>query len=78
MIVASQEAKDFGDSLYAAIANYLVLRVTEIDAKALAKNVVHSSEANAVAGRLKALDKYTAMFFTEGKRPAVLQLTSLT
>lgn len=76
MIVASQEAKDFGDSLYAAIANYLVLRVTETDAKALAKNVVHSSEANAVAGRLKALDKYTAMFFTEGKRPMVLQLSA--
>lgn len=74
MIVASQEAKDFSDSLYAAIANYLVLRVTEIDAKALAKNVVHSSEANAVAGRLKALDKYTAIFFTEGKRPMILQL----
>lgn len=76
MIVASQEAKDFSDSLYAAIANYLVLRVTETDAKALAKNVVHSTEANAVAGRLKTLDKFTAMFFTEGKRPTALQLSA--
>lgn len=76
MIVASQEAKDFSNSLYAAIANYLVLRVTDIDAKILAKNVVQSTEANAVAGRLKSLDKYTAMFFTEGKRPVILKLTA--
>jgi DNA phosphorothioation-dependent restriction protein DptH len=76
MIVASQEAKDFNDSLYAAIANYLVLRVTETDAKMLAKNVVQSTEANAIAGRLKSLDKYTAMFFTEGKRPVVLRLSA--
>ncbi|HEX8565193.1 MAG TPA: hypothetical protein VF648_05950 [Pyrinomonadaceae bacterium] len=76
MIVASQEAKDFNDSLYAAVANYLVLRVTEIDAKILAKNVVQSNESNAIAGRLKSLDKYTAMFFTEGKRPLVLRLSA--
>lgn len=76
MIVASQEAKDFNDSLYAAIANYLVLRVTEADAKALAKNVVQSAEASSIAGRLKTLDKYTAMFFSEGRRPTTLRLTS--
>lgn len=74
MIVASQEAKDFSDSLYAAIANYLVLRVTEVDAKTLAKNVVHSAEANSIAGKLKSLDKYTGMFFTEGRRPITLKL----
>lgn len=74
MIVASQEAKDFSDSLYAAIANYLALRVTETDAKALAKNVAQSTEASSIAGRLKGLAKYTAMFFCEGKRPTILQL----
>lgn len=74
MIVASQEARDFSDSLYAAIANYLVLRVTETDAKALAKNVVLSTEVGTVAGRLKALEKYSAMFFTEGRRPIALRL----
>lgn len=76
MIVASQEAKDFSDSLYAAIANYLVLRVTETDAKALARNVVLSAEANSIAGRLKSLEKYTAMFFSEGRRPTTIRLIS--
>lgn len=74
LIVASQEAKDFSPSLYAAVANYLVLRVTEADAKALAKNVASSSDASSIAGRLKQLAKFTAMFFAEGRRPNVLKL----
>lgn len=74
LVVASQEAKDFGPSLYAAIANYLLLRVTEADARALAKNVASSSEAGRVAGRLKQLAKFTAMFFAEGRRPSTLRL----
>lgn len=74
LVVASQEAKDFSPSLYAAVANYLVLRVTEVDAKALAKNVAGSSEASNVAGRLKQLAKFTAMFFAEGRKPTVLKL----
>jgi type IV secretory pathway VirB4 component len=73
-VVASQEAQDFSASLYAAIANYLVLRVIETDAKALAKNVVHSPEVSSIVGRLKQLAKYTAMFFCEGKRPTSLKL----
>jgi DNA phosphorothioation-dependent restriction protein DptH len=74
LIVASQEAKDFSPSLYAAVANYLVLRVTEADAKALAKNVANSSEASNIAGRLKQLAKFTALFFAEGRRPSLLKL----
>lgn len=77
LIVASQEAKDFDPSLYASIANYLVLRVTELDAKALAKNVAHSSDASGIAGgRLKQMAKYTAMFFCEGRRPASVRLSN--
>ena len=76
LIVASQEAKDFDPSLYASIANYLLLRVTELDARALAKNVSHSSDANGIAGRLKQMAKYTAMFFGEGRRPASVRLLS--
>ena len=34
-MIASQEAKDFNVSLFSAIANYLVLRLTEVDAKVL-------------------------------------------
>ncbi len=40
MIVASQEARDFGAALYSAIANYMVLRVTDQDARVLARNVL--------------------------------------
>ncbi len=76
MIVASQESKDFNGSLFANIANYLVLRVTEADAKALAKNVVPSTDVSNVTGRLKGLAKYTAMFFTEGKRPSLVKLST--
>ena len=39
LVVASQEARDFDVSLFSAIANYLVLRLTEADAKALVRNV---------------------------------------
>ena len=35
LVLASQEAKDFNVSLFSAIANYLVLRLNEGDAKAL-------------------------------------------
>ncbi len=34
LILASQEAKDFHTSVFSAIANYLVLRLTETDARA--------------------------------------------
>lgn len=76
MIVASQESKDFNGPLFANIANYLVLRVTEADAKALAKNVVPSTDVSNVTGRLKGLAKYTTMFFTEGKRPSLVKLSA--
>ncbi len=36
-VVASQEAKDFDSSLFTAVANYLVLRVSEPDAKLMAR-----------------------------------------
>ena len=42
LVLASQEAKDFDTSLFSAIANYLILRVIENDAKALARNVAPS------------------------------------
>jgi DNA helicase HerA-like ATPase len=66
LIVASQAAKDFNPALYSAVANYLILRVTDADAKVLAKNTAKSEDAQRIAGRLKQLDKYTAMFFCEG------------
>ncbi|MSU21475.1 MAG: ATP-binding protein [Pedosphaera sp.] len=75
MIVASQEAKDFDSSLYSAIANYLILRVTDQDARTLARNVAPSEIERRTADRLKTLKKYEALFFSEGQRqPIHLQL----
>jgi DNA phosphorothioation-dependent restriction protein DptH len=51
LILASQEARDFDRSLYSAIANYLVLRVTETDAKVLANNVASFSDAKNIAAK---------------------------
>lgn len=39
LVLASQEAKDFHVSLFSAIANYLVLKLTDQDARALVRNV---------------------------------------
>ena len=76
MIVASQEAKDFDSSLYSAIANYLILRVTDQDARALARNVAPSGIERRTADRLKTLPKYEALFFSEGQhQPVHLNLT---
>lgn len=67
LILASQEARDFSPSMYSAVANYLVLRVTDQDARALAKNVAPSTQAKRVADELKQLPKHEAVFFQEGQ-----------
>ena len=75
LVLASQEAKDFNVSLYSAIANYLVLRLTDADAKALARNVSSSDQERSVVDRLKQIDRFRALYFSEGqKRPAYVAL----
>ena len=77
MIVASQEARDFDSALYSAIANYMVLRVTDQDARILARNVAPSDLERRVADRLKALPKFEALLFSESNRhPVQLRLAS--
>lgn len=77
LIVASQEARDFDSGLFAAIANYLVLRVTDTDARVMARNVAPSNQERRMADRLKNLPKFEALFFAEGQRlPAVVQLAA--
>jgi DNA phosphorothioation-dependent restriction protein DptH len=77
LILASQEARDFDDSLFAAVGSYLVLRVTDPDAKRLARMTVASNIERQTADRLKALEKYHAVFFTEGRtRPTIMKLGS--
>jgi len=44
LVLASQEARDFNISLFSAIANFVVLRLTEPDAKALVRNVASSDQ----------------------------------
>ena len=76
LIVASQEAKDFDPGLFAATGSYLVLRVTDQDAKVMAKNAAGSDQERALADRLKTMPKYEAMFFSESlRRPLLIRLS---
>lgn len=78
LVLASQEARDFHVSLFSAIANYLVLRLTEADAKALVRNVATAQQERALIDRLKQMDRFKALYFCEGKRrPATVGLLSL-
>lgn len=65
LIVASQEARDFDPGLFAAIGSYLVLRVTDNDARIMSKNAAGSDLQRTIADRLKSLPKYEALFFSE-------------
>lgn len=70
LLVASQEARDFDAGLFAAIANFLVQRVTntDADARARARNVAPSDQERRVADRLKNLSKFEALSFADGQR----------
>jgi hypothetical protein len=75
LVLASQEAKDFNISLFSAIANYLVLRLNEADAKALVRNVSSSDQERALVDKIKQMDRFKALYFCEGnKRPTYLSL----
>lgn len=71
LIVASQEARDFDTSLLANIANYLVLRVNDQDAKVLSRKIASSETEKRTTDKLKALPKYEAFFSTEGRKQPV-------
>lgn len=71
-VVASQEAKDFDPSLFTAIANYLALRLTETDAKLMAKNFAVSDKVALYTDRIKQMPKYKAMYYGEGMRMPVV------
>lgn len=75
LVIASQEAKDFNISLFSAIANYLVLRLTEADAKALVRNVANSQQERVLIDKIKQMDRFKALYFCEGKsRPCLVSL----
>ncbi len=75
-VVASQEARDFDTSVFSAIANYLILRCTDSDAKFLVRNVSNSQQERALIDKIKLLDRFKAFYFTEGKsRPSQVALS---
>lgn len=77
LVLASQEARDFNPSLFSAFANYLVLRVTETDAKALVRNVSSSDQERTIIDKIKQMEKFRALYFTEQrKKPSLVALLS--
>ena len=76
LVLASQEARDFHISLFSAIANYLILRLTEADAKAMAKNVATSDQERLLIDRIKQMERFRAFYCCEGQRkPAPVALS---
>lgn len=75
LVLASQEAKDFNVSLFSAVANYLILRLNEVDAKTLMRNVASSDQERMLVDRIKQMERFKALYFAEGrKRPSQLSL----
>ena len=57
---------------------YLVLRLTETDAKALVRNVATARQERTLIDRIKQMDRFKALYFCEGKhRPSSVKLNSL-
>ena len=77
LVLASQEAKDFNSSVFSAIANYLVLRLTEADAKIMIRNVASSQQERMLADKVKQMERFKAFFFREGRnKPFPVDLLS--
>jgi DNA polymerase III delta prime subunit len=75
LVLASQEAKDFNISLFSAVANYLVLRLNEADAKALVHNVASADQERTLIDKIKQMERFKALYFCEGrKKPALVSL----
>ena len=79
LVLASQEARDFHKSVFSAIANYLVLRLTDADAKTLIRNVADSRQEKALIDKIKQMRRFRALYFQEGKaRPNHVDLLDYT
>ena len=75
LVLASQQATDFHTSVFSAIANYLVLRMTEMDAKVLVRNVASSAQQRSLVDRIKQMDRFKALYFSShDARPKLLDL----
>ena len=77
LVLASQEARDFNASLFSAIANYLVLRLTEADARSLVRNVASSQQERMLMDKIKQMPRFRALYFCEGRsKPHSVNLSS--
>ena len=65
LVLASQEARDFDVSVFSAIANYLVLRLTDADARSLVRNVATSRDERLLVDQIKQMDRFRALYFCE-------------
>ena len=75
LVLASQESRDFDLSVFSAIANYLVLRLTDTDARSLVRNVSNSQQERGLIDRIKQMERFKALYFREGKnRPYTVNL----
>jgi DNA helicase HerA-like ATPase len=75
LVLASQEARDFHTSLFSAIANYLILRMTEADAKTLVRNVATYEQERTMVDRIKQMERFKALYFSEqAKKPSMVTL----
>ncbi len=72
LILASQEIKDFDQSLFAVVSNSLTLRLLEADAQKMAKNfAIPYDKVKLYADRIKNMPKFQALFNREGLREPV-------
>ena len=77
LVLASQEARDFHVSVFSAISSYLVLRLTETDAKSLVRNVAGSQQERMLIDKIKQMARFKALYFREGtSRPSPVALSS--
>lgn len=67
LVLASQEARDFDISVFSAVANYLIFRLTDADAKFLVRNVSSSKQERSLIDRIKQIEKFSALYFAEGR-----------
>jgi hypothetical protein len=75
LVLASQGAKDFDSSLYEAVGSYVILRVTEADARTLARNAGATADQQRTSDRLKGLEPYHALFFgATANKPRLVHL----
>ena len=78
LILASQKAADFQVSIFSLFANYLVLRSTDNDARALVRNVAGSDQERSLIDRIKQMEIYRGLLFSEGrKKPTYIKLNPI-